>query len=85
MPVVNGKKFAYTKAGKAAAKKAEGYGPNPADQPKVGDDGYMEKAPKTLKQPGSSEAERGRTKMRARNAAIKKMKKTGLIPASPTR
>lgn len=68
-------------------KKSTGYGPNPADQIVSGDDGYVSKkgAPDFMRQETSSMAKRAATKGRAKAAAIKKMKKTGLIPASPTR
>lgn len=68
-------------------KKSAGYGPNPADQPKVGDGGYMakKKAPDFKRQETSSMAKSSATKKRAMAATLKKFKKTGLIPASPTR
>ena len=90
MPMVNGKKFAYTPKGKAAAKKA-------ADDYYKNDDGsyHLDEGGNRIKKPmsGSTKAERSRTKLRgaakdrkiARQKAIREKLRTPVIPASPTR
>lgn len=66
----------------------EGFGPNPADNPK---NEYDEptRGNGFWKQPSSAKAKRDSTELRkrtsAKRAAIRKMRQTGLIPASPTK
>lgn len=99
MPEVNGKKYPYTKKGIAAAKAARkglenpGYGPNPADQPKVDDLGFKAEpyasrlmSPRAKQQKDASKARM--SKELARQFAIQRMlekfRETGRIPSSPT-
>lgn len=72
-------------------KKRDGYGPNPADMPKLDEYGDMVKEPKPPTNKGSSQAERGRTKLRGRTTDKKLAKRKAIakvltmIPGSPTR
>lgn len=90
MPMVNGKKFAYTPKGMAAAKKA-------ADDYYKDEQGnyLLDEGGNRIKKPmsGSTKAERSRTKLRgaakdrkiARQNAIREKLRNPKIPASPTR
>jgi len=90
MPMVNGKKFAYTPKGKAAAKKAaDDYQRDEKGNFKLDEYGDMMKAIRTP----SAKAERNRSKLRgagdmdrkiAKQKAIRTMLRNP-IPASPTR
>lgn len=96
MPEVNGKKYPYTAAGKAAAKKAAMKSKNnPADEPYIDESGIRRKK-MDWQQWDSSQAKRRSTEARkgvsakksAQRTALKKwmeqFKRTGQIPASPT-
>jgi len=99
MPTVNGKKYSYTAAGKTAAAKAaakknyspDGYGPNPADMPKLDEYGFLVKSPAKMsksEQTGKDKAMMNFAEESARQKAVRqalaKIKKTGMIPKSPT-
>lgn len=92
MPVVNGKEYAYTPKGIAAAKKAakaeeDEYYRNPDGSFFLDEGGSRIKKPGTPTNKSSADADRHRTEMRGRGIAKRKAIKAlmGTIPASPTR
>ena len=93
MPMVDGKKYAYTEKGKKqalAAKlakvktKSDGYGPNPADMPKVNEDGIRQ-LNNLDKMSKSTMKNKDKAKGNAKQARTSYPKTVTKIPASPTR